>query len=184
MRPRRASTGLRTTSTPSTAPRGWAVPHVNASAAAPIPTAIPRKNRKRNARKLISGGTNTYPSWAPDGKKILFRRMVGEKDSEVFVADPDGSHAVNLTRNPAFDGWPAWSPDGKRIAFASNRADMAVWQIYVMDADGSHMTRVAETDGRATVPRWSADGAQIYFTICKKVDGGADCHIHRAAPPH
>ncbi|TMB40180.1 MAG: hypothetical protein E6J62_00385 [Deltaproteobacteria bacterium] len=138
----------------------------------------------RRARKLISGGTNTYPSWAPDGKKILFRRMVGEKDSEVFVADPDGSHAVNLTRNPAFDGWPAWSPDGKRIAFASNRADMAVWQIYVMDADGSHVTRVAETDGRATVPRWSADGAQIYFTICKKVDGGADCHIHRAAPPH
>src|SRR5437016_3878756 len=37
-------------------------------------------NRQRRARKLISGGTNTYPSWAPDGKKILFRRMVGEKD--------------------------------------------------------------------------------------------------------
>ena len=97
--------------------------------------------------------------------------------------DPDGSHAVNLTRNPAFDGWPAWSPDGSRIAFASNRVDPAVWQIYLMDADGSHAIRVADTEGRATVPRWTADGAQIYFTICKRVDGGADCNIHRAAAP-
>jgi len=137
----------------------------------------------RRSRKLLSGGTNTYPSWSPDGKKIAFRRMIGEKDSEVFVADPDGSHAVNLTRNPAFDGWPAWSPDGRRIAFASNRVDPAVWQIYVMDADGSHVTRVAETEGRATVPRWTADGAQIYFTVCKRVDGGADCNIHRAPAP-
>jgi TolB protein len=137
----------------------------------------------RRIRKLISGGTNTYPSWSPDGKKILFRRMAGEKDSEVFVADPDGSHAVNLTRDPAFDGWPAWSPEGKRIAFASNRANPAVWQIYVMDADGGHVTRVAETEGRATVPRWSPDGRQIYFTVCRKIESGADCHIHRAAAP-
>jgi TolB protein len=57
-------------------------------------------------------------------------------------------------------------------------------QIHVMDADGSHVTRVAETEGRATVPRWSADGGQIYFTICRKIEGGADCHIHRASAPH
>jgi len=137
----------------------------------------------RHARTLISGGTNTYPSWSPDGKKIVFRRMIGEKNSEVFVADPDGSNAVNLTHDHAFDGWPAWSPDGKRIAFASNRVDPAVWQIYVMDADGSHVTRVAETEGRGTVPRWTVDGAQIYFTVCKRIDGGADCNIHRASAP-
>jgi hypothetical protein len=24
----------------------------------------------------------------------------------------------------------------------------------------------------------------IYFTICRKIEGGADCHIHRASAPH
>jgi len=77
--------------------------------------------KTRKVTTLISGGTNTYPSLSPDGRKIVFRRMLGEMNSEVFVAAADGSGAQNLTNHPAFDGWPAWSPDGTRIAFASNR---------------------------------------------------------------
>ena len=71
--------------------------------------------RTKKLTTLISGGTNTYPSWSPDGKQIVFRRMLGELNSEVFVANSDGSEQRNLTSHPAFDGWPAWSPDGKLI---------------------------------------------------------------------
>ena len=74
--------------------------------------------KTRRATALITGGTNTYPSWSPDGKKIAFRRMIGDMNSEVFVAAGDGSGEQNLSNHPAFDGWPAWSPDGRRIAFA------------------------------------------------------------------
>lgn len=35
---------------------------------------------------MISGRTNTYPSYSPDGRKIAFRRMIGDMNSEVFVA--------------------------------------------------------------------------------------------------
>jgi TolB protein len=75
----------------------------------------------RQITKLISGGVNTYPAVSPDGKRIAFRRMVETTNSEVFVANSDGSAAVNLTNNPAFDSWPAWFPKGTKIA-ASNRA--------------------------------------------------------------
>ena len=68
---------------------------------------------------LVSGGINTYPAFSPDGSKLAFRKFVGE-NSEVFVANADGSGQKNITGNPAFDGWPAWSPDGKRIAVCSN----------------------------------------------------------------
>lgn len=135
--------------------------------------------RSKQVSTLISGGTNTYPSWSPDGKRIAFRRMLGEMNSEVFVANADGSNQINLTSHPAFDGWPAWSPDGKRIAFSSNRR--ANYQIHIMDADGSHVRLLANTEGRATEPRWSVDGKMIYFTNCKKVDFGVDCQV-MAAP--
>jgi TolB protein len=124
---------------------------------------------------LITGGVNTYPAWSPDMKHIVFRRMLGEMNSEVFIADGDGRDARNLTNHPAFDGWPAWSPDGKLIAFASNRN--LRYQIFVMNPDGSNVRLVANTEGRATVPRWSPDGKTIYFTNCAAKDYGTDCEI-------
>lgn len=124
---------------------------------------------------LISGGVNTFPVMSPDGSRIAFRRMVGETNSEVFVADADGSNPRNLTNHPAFEGWPAWSPDGARIAFAGNRN--AAYQIFVMNADGSNVQLVANTEGRATTPRWSPDGSKIYFTNCTHVDYGRTCEV-------
>jgi TolB protein len=124
---------------------------------------------------LVTGGVNTYPAWSPDTKHLVFRRMLGEMNSEVFVADGDGRNARNLTNHPAFDGWPAWSPDGKLIAFASNRRSR--YQIYVMNSDGSNVRLVANTEGRATAPRWSPDGQKLYFTNCAAKDYGTDCEI-------
>ena len=128
---------------------------------------------------IVSGGTSTYPSWSPDGAKIVFRRMIGDMNSEVFVANSDGTGVTNLSNHMAFDGWPAWSPDGKKIAFSSNRR--ANYQIHIMDADGSNVRLLANTEGRATEPRWSVDGKTVFFTNCKKVDFGVDCQV-MAAP--
>lgn len=130
---------------------------------------------------LVSGGVNTFPNWSPDMRHLVFRRMLGAMDSEVFLADSDGKNAHDLTNNPAFDGWPAWSPDGTRIAFASNRN--ARYQIFVMKADGSSVQLVANTEGRATVPRWAPDGKAIYFTNCVSKDYGSDCEILVARLP-
>src|SRR5689334_7536555 len=149
--------------------------------------APPRKNDSdiividlatRRATTLITGGVNTYPAWSPDGKHIAFRRMLGEMNSEVFVANADGSDAHNLTNHPAFDGWPSWSPDGTKIAFASNRNSS--YQIFIMNADGSEVRLLANTEGRATAPQWARDGKRIYFPICKNVDFGVDCEIFAA----
>jgi TolB protein len=126
-------------------------------------------------KTLISGGVNTYPSWSPDMKKIAFRKIIADMNSEIFVANSDGTNLRNITNNPAFDGWPAWSPDGKWIAFASNRE--SAYQIYIMDENGGNVTLVANTEGRATAPRWSPDGKAIYFTNCRHVDYGYDCEV-------
>ncbi|HEY6174140.1 MAG TPA: hypothetical protein VIX73_06840 [Kofleriaceae bacterium] len=132
----------------------------------------------RRATKIISGGVNTYPAFSPDGKRLAFRRILGELNSEVFVADVDGSHQKNITNHPAFDGWPSWSPDGSRIAFASNR--FSSYEIFTMKPDGSDVQHVANTDGRATAPQWTKDGSTLLFPICHNVALGHDCEIYTA----
>src|SRR3954452_21530543 len=107
--------------------------------------------------------------------------MLGERNSEVFLANADGSGEKNLTNDPAFDGWPAWSLDGSKIAFASNRDGLKNYEIYIMNPDGSGVQKVASTEGRATDPQWSRDGKQIFFPICRKNDTGFDCQIYTAS---
>ncbi len=132
----------------------------------------------RKVASLIAGGVNTYPAMSPDGMKIAFRKIIGEMNSEVFVANADGSGLRNLTNHWSYEGWPAWSPDGRRIAFAGNRN--ANYQFFVMNADGSNVRLLANSEGRATVPRWSPDGQTIYFTNCQKRDFGRACEIMQA----
>ncbi|HEY4611811.1 MAG TPA: hypothetical protein VII11_02390 [Bacteroidota bacterium] len=128
-----------------------------------------------NVRQISSLKTiSTYPSYSPDGKKIVFRCVTLEpgfrwdlslasRNSEVFVMNVDGTDPVNLTTNVAYDGWPMWSPDGKKILFSSNRSGPAnIGQLYLMNVDGSAVQKVTDGPGSFVQPSWSHDGKRIY----------------------
>jgi TolB protein len=108
------------------------------------------------------GGVNTFPDYSPDGRLIAFRKLLPEKNSEVWVMDSDGKNPRNLTNNPAFDGWPAWAPDGERILFGSNRGG-ADYNIFVMRSDGSNVQQLTTLHGRCTSPKWFPDGSKVTF---------------------
>jgi len=105
-------------------------------------------------------GINTYPSFSPEGGQILFRKVLGEKNSEVFVMNGDGSSMRNLTNDPAFDGWPLWSPDGKRIVFGSNRENKTDYEIYVMNADGNSMQHLRKSGQQRNQKVWPTKHAK------------------------
>ena len=116
----------------------------------------------------------TYPSFSPDGTKIAHRKVtdtpgftwdlsIGRRNSEVFVANLDGSNEVNLSTNAAFDGWPVWSPDGRQVAFASNRAGPAnVGQLYLVNVDGTGLRQITGGPWSHAQPAWSFDGKRLY----------------------
>src|SRR5688572_18383872 len=109
---------------------------------------------------LAQPGTAAFPG--ENGEIAVFSQHAGE--DEIWVMNPDGSGARNLTRHSGrkvTDLDPSWSPDGSRLAFASDRSGSM--QIWTMAADGSDQRQVTSLPGRNRFPSWTADGKQVVF---------------------
>lgn len=118
-------------------------------------------NREGKDRKLIaSGGINSWPSYSPDGKRIVFCSS-RDGDFDVYVADADGANAKVVIKLPGMQSHPAWSPDSKRLAFASNQESN--YDLYTINADGTNLKRLTTHPERDDYPAWHPDGKRIAF---------------------
>jgi Tol biopolymer transport system component len=105
----------------------------------------------------------TYPSWSPDGSKIVCRKIMDDGDWEVVVMNGDGSNARNISNHKGVDGWPVWSPDGKQIAFASEVGETI--RLFVMNPDGTGKRQISQDDRKTEdrQPSWSPSGTMLLF---------------------
>ena len=105
----------------------------------------------------------------PNGR-ITFMRFDADGQFQVWAANPDLSHQVQLTSGPSDAWFPAWSPDGRRIAFASHRTDpdptdeVEIMDVFTMRSDGSDVRRVTDSLGFSGTPSWSPDGRWLVFS--------------------
>ena len=132
-------------------------------------------------------GSDTYPTWSPDGSQIAF---VSYRDqhrvyAEIYVMDADGGNERNITNAPdSDDTYPAWSPDGRSIAIVSDREfEPRRPRVYIMDADGANVRRMPGGGDTLVPPEWpswpiwSRDGTSIYLRtslgeiVVRDVDG-------------
>ena len=137
-------------------------------------------------RVLDRTGDERYPSYSPDGTKIVFRGDLDlaepSGDEELYVMDADGTNLHQLTSNGDFDSAPSWSPDGKRILF--ERAPAGTFtpgveaqekDVYVMRADGTHVRRLTDSPGIDEGPEFSPDGTKIAFSSAR--DGQQELYV-------
>lgn len=131
-----------------------------------------------NLRALGIDAWFEYPSFSPDGRRVVFEGHDGT-DYEIYVANIETGETRQLTDAPGNDGWPVWSPDGASIAFSTERddcmflaEDQECWQtgepddayrqIWLMNADGSDQRPVSTE--LAQFVAWSPDSRYLLIS--------------------
>jgi serine/threonine protein kinase len=121
-------------------------------------------------------GNKSYPSWSPDGNRLLFVAPGGTDEFgndlglDIWVINQDGTEIKNVTHHAGDDSQPAWSPDGANIVFNSSRINEldqvftmpaaclaepegACWDVDVSNISGGYAVEFG--------PAWSPDGGTI-----------------------
>ena len=111
-----------------------------------------------NALALGLPADNSFdPSWAPDGKRVLFNSYRGESRPSIYVMNADGTGVTRITTPPATSGDIRPVAFGKRVAFM--RYEGATQTVYRVNVDGSDPTPIAPGEQPASSP----GGAKLAF---------------------
>ena len=109
-------------------------------------------------REIVDDGVNNgFPSWSPDGKKIVYKH--GKQLAILNVAD---GKSTMLTDGKHYDNFPSWSPKGDVIMFTSDRVG-GDFQLFTIRPDGTDIRQITK-DGINAHSKWSPDGEWVVFT--------------------
>jgi TolB protein len=104
-------------------------------------------------------GNNAFPSFAPDGKRIVFRTFT-EGGYGLRILNLETKAITKLTSE--YDNFPLWSPRGDLIMFA--RLIDEAYEVFTIKPDGTSAKRLTFTKGNDAHMAWSPDGEHIVFT--------------------
>jgi Tol biopolymer transport system component len=134
-----------------------------------------------NAMPISAGAIrgDHSPTWKPDGSKIAFSRGLTFEDHDIFVMNPDGSSALDVTETTStttFERRASWPPDGTHlvgeISEAQTGQPTSGTGIYVVDAAGTRFDNIVLP--QAFRPCWSPDGASLIYDSDR--NGNSELH--------
>ncbi len=131
---------------------------------------LSRAGKEQPAVKLIASSRNdAVPRYSPDGKRIAFHSD-RSGSTQLWVANEDGSNAIQITSQPAllFFMAPQWSPDGQQILCAATVGGQ-LRNLLVRATGGQPIPPSESMSG------WSHDGRWIYY----RSSGGPESQVWR-----
>lgn len=109
---------------------------------------------------LYSTAAHAPRGSARDQYTIAFKSFA-PNNTDIFIADRDGSHARPLAPDPALDYDASFSPNGRWVVFTSQRAGSA--DIYRVRPDGSRLERLTDDPAFDDQGALSPDGRSLAF---------------------
>jgi len=107
------------------------------------------------------------PTFAPDGKRVYFHRLLpGETRPQLVamdVASTSGDQDLTEVQTVTEGAFPAVSPDGEALAFVSFKEDPG-GDISVLDLKTGETKSITKGPARDLYPTWSVEGKWIYFS--------------------
>jgi len=121
---------------------------------------------------LKSGSFDYWPSWAPDGTRVLFQRRDAAGQFDLWSVGADGTDQRRLTSLPRNEIGGSYAPDGSTVVFSGNNsASRDVW--VVPGAGGAPRVLTADaciggTDpcvlASDVQPSWTPDGDIVFVS--------------------
>jgi serine/threonine protein kinase/tricorn protease-like protein len=132
----------------------------------------PQEAAPRVLPVTMLAGSETQPSFSPDGSQVVFS-WDGEKQDnwDLYVKIVGTTNALRLTTDAAADGFPSWSPDGREIAFLK-RGPQA-HGIYLISPLGGPERKLADFDAALSAAAWSPDGKFLVVAKYRPDQGAA-----------
>jgi dipeptidyl aminopeptidase/acylaminoacyl peptidase len=114
------------------------------------------------AAAIASTRLDMGPNVTADGRRVVF---VSDRSGEIelWVADPDGSNAFQLTSMVIAPGFPRWSPDQTMIAYHDGDPDKRRGDVFIVPARGGQPRNMTKGLAGGAFPSFSRDGQWIYF---------------------
>jgi Tol biopolymer transport system component len=124
-----------------------------------------RSDGSQQSKDLTTGLPNSgFPTWSPDGKRIVYRVW---GDGEYGLREMDLADGSVKTLTTEFDNFPAFSPGGDVITFTRRSAKTDDYDIFTMRPDGTDIKQLTTAPGNDSHSSWSPDGKYILWSSAR-----------------
>lgn len=121
-------------------------------------------NVKTGSSKEIFSELSTQPIISPDGKKVLFLKLIEPfRATELWVSDLDGKNQTKLA-SAAMMGTGMWSPDSSHVSFFSFENARDQNKGFVSTLDGRNVIQIQGIQGNIQNISWSVDSKTLYVS--------------------
>jgi Tol biopolymer transport system component len=104
------------------------------------------------------------PTISPDGKRVMYIKVLGSNQTELWVSDLGGGDRIRLA--PSGLLWTGeWSPDSSQVSFFDHTNGEN--KGYIVGADGRGLRQIGRVEGSIGGIMWSADGKSLFIDTVK-----------------